>query len=89
MKHNRKVGSIKKELAIKAREAMLSAVEIYNNPNVQFKSEIFIVLSIIAWTYLMHAYFKGIGVDYSYYEKLPNGSKKYNKTFWNNSHYIK
>ena len=80
MKHNRKVGSIKKELAIKAREAMLSAVEIYNNPNVQFKSETFIVLSIIAWTYLMHAYFKGIGVDYSYYEKLPNGRKKYNKT---------
>ncbi len=33
MKHNRKVGSIKKELTIKAREAMLSAVEIYNNPN--------------------------------------------------------
>lgn len=58
MERHRKIGSVKKELAIKAREAMLSAVQIYNNPNIQFKSETFIVLSIIAWTYLLHAYYK-------------------------------
>lgn len=57
MERHRKIGSVKKELAIKAREAMLSAVQIYNNPNIQFKSETFIVLSIIAWTYLLHAYY--------------------------------
>ena len=80
MKHNRKVGSIKKELAIKARESMLSAVQIYNNPNIQFKSETFIVLSIIAWTYLMHAYYKAKGIDYCYHTISPNGRKKYENT---------
>ena len=33
MKHNRQVCSIKNVLAIKARETMLSVVELYNNPN--------------------------------------------------------
>lgn len=80
MRHNRKFGSLKKELATKARESMLSAVQIYNNPNIQFKSETFIVLSIIAWTYLIHAYYKARGVDYCYYTIYPNGRKKYDKT---------
>lgn len=55
------------ELIIKSREAMLSAVQIYNNPNIQFKTESFIVLSNIAWTYLMHAYYRTKGIDYRYY----------------------
>ena len=36
---------------------MLSAVQIYNNPLIGFKTESFIVLSLIAWTYLLHAYY--------------------------------
>ena len=56
------------ELLIKAREAMLNAVQTYNNPKTWFRSEIFIVSAIIAWTYLLHAYFKGEGVDYRHYE---------------------
>jgi hypothetical protein len=44
-------------LAKKAREAMLSAVQIHNNPQIDFKSELFIVTSVIAWTYLLHAYY--------------------------------
>ena len=55
------------ELIVKSREAMLSAVQIYNNPNIQFKTESFIVLSNIAWTYLMHAYYRAKGIDYRYY----------------------
>lgn len=55
------------ELITKSREAMLSAVQIYNNPNIHFKTESFIVLSNIAWTYLMHAYYKSKGIDYRYY----------------------
>ena len=55
------------ELIIKSREAMLSAVKIYNNPNIQFKTESFIVLSNIAWTYLMHAYYRTKDIDYRYY----------------------
>src|ERR1700730_14006239 len=45
------------ELLIKAREAMLHAVQGYNNPRAYFKSEVFIVTAIIAWTYLIHAPF--------------------------------
>ncbi len=52
------VHSIKTELLTKSREAMLSAVGIFNNPSIKFKSETFIVLVIIAWTYLMHAFAK-------------------------------
>lgn len=55
------------ELIVKSREAMLSAVQIYNNPNIQFKTESFIVLSNIAWTYLMHSYYRTKGIDYRYY----------------------
>lgn len=76
----RKIGSIKNELATKAREAMLSTVQIYNNPNIQFKAETFIVLSIIAWTYLMHAYYRQKKIDYCYYQINNNGHKKYEKT---------
>lgn len=41
----------KTELLIKSREAMMSAVQLYNNPQITFKSETFITLAIIAWTY--------------------------------------
>lgn len=80
MKRNRRIGSVKNELATKAREAMLSAVQIYNNPNIQFKAETFIILSIIAWTYLMHAYYRARKVDYCYYKKTDTGRKRYDKT---------
>ncbi len=51
----RSVKSIKDELIKKSREAILAAVQIYNNPLITFKSEAFITLSMIGWTYLMHA----------------------------------
>ncbi len=51
-KRNRKFWSYKEELLTKSREAMLSAVQIFNNPSIHFKSETFIVLSNIAWMYL-------------------------------------
>jgi hypothetical protein len=75
----RKIQSIKIELITKSREAMLSAVQIFNNPNIQFKSESFIVFSNIAWTYLMHAYYREKNIDYRYFEQ--HGLKKrYDKT---------
>ena len=52
------------ELLIKAREAMLHAVQGFNNPRAYFKAEVFIVTAVIAWTYLMHAHLKRTGVDY-------------------------
>ena len=54
------------ELLVKSREAMLHAVQGYNNPRTFFKSEVFIVTAVIAWTYLLHWHFKKHGVDYRY-----------------------
>ncbi|MEI7489059.1 MAG: DUF3644 domain-containing protein [Chryseobacterium sp.] len=65
-KRNRKIGSIKNELIEKSREAALCAVQIFNNPNVTFKSESFIVLMMIAWTYLLHAYYREKKIEYRY-----------------------
>ena len=78
-KRIRKIGSIKSELLTKSREAMLAAVQTFNNPNIQFKSESFIVLSVIAWTYLLHAYYRSKNIDYRYFEIKVN-KKKYNTT---------
>jgi len=52
---------------------MLAAVQVYNNPHITFKSETFITLAIIAWTYLLHAYYRSKKIDYRYYT---NGTKK-------------
>ena len=76
---NRKVKSVKTELLTKSREAMLSAVQIFNNPNIQFKSESFIVLSNIAWMYLLHAYYREKKIEYRYHD-LVNARKRYHRT---------
>ena len=78
-KRTRKVGSIKSELLTKSREAMLTAVQIFNNPNIQFKSESYIVLSIISWTYLLHAYYRSKKIEYRYFE-MHGTRKKFDKT---------
>jgi hypothetical protein len=63
----RRIGSIKDELISKSKEAALSAVKIFNDPLIKFKSETFIVLMIIAWTYLLHAFFRSKGIEYRYF----------------------
>lgn len=70
------------ELLIKAREAMIAAVHTFNGAGLMFRAEIFIVVSVIAWTYLLHAYYKREGIDYRYRRKgeiqlTPNGAEKY------------
>ena len=56
-------------------DAALLAVEIYNKPRTTFRSQAYIVLMIIAWTRLFHAYFnKTIGNRY--YHKDKNGRYK-------------
>ena len=48
----------------------LLAVEVYNKPRTTFRSQAYIVLMIIAWTRLFHAYFnKTIGDKYYYKSK--------------------
>lgn len=73
--------SYAEELIKKSQEAALSAISIFNNPNITFKAESYIVLRIISWTYLLHAYYKKIGLDYRYYKKVGTTQrKKYDKT---------
>lgn len=85
-KRVRKIFSVKNELIQKSRESMLAAVQIFNNPNITFKSESFIVLAIISWTYLLHAYYREKRIEYRYCEhrgkrkffhKTKNGADKY------------
>lgn len=58
---------------------MLCAVQIFNNPNILFKSESYIILSIISWTYFFHAYYKDHGVDFRYYDQKGK-RKNFNRT---------
>lgn len=58
------------ELLVKAREAMIAAVHTFNGAGLTFRSELFIVTSIIAWTYLLHAWFKREGIDYRYKKNI-------------------
>lgn len=67
----RRLFSVSSELMTKSREAALAAVQIFNSPLVTFKSEIFIVLMNIAWTYLLHAYYRKQRIEYRYYRQGP------------------
>ena len=67
--------SVHKELVDKSREAVLNAVQTFNNPLTTFKTETFIVLVVIAWTYLLHAHYRRKNVEYRYY-KLKDGSRR-------------
>ena len=86
-KRVRRVGSIRSELVAKSREAALSAIRIFNDPMAKFKSESFIVLMIIAWTYMLHAHYRGKGVEYRYYDQKPKNrvfhrTKRGNHKYW-------
>jgi uncharacterized protein DUF3644 len=70
------------ELLVKARDAMIAAVHTFNSAGLYFRAELFIVTSVIAWTYLLHAYYKREGIDYRHkkggaVEKTPSGAEKY------------
>jgi hypothetical protein len=73
-------GPVKHALLAKSREAALTAVQTYNNPLVKFKSESFIVLMMIAWTYLLHAYYARIEVDYRHKNTDPGTKRVYART---------
>lgn len=78
-KRNRRLFSIKEELLDKSQEAALAAVQIFNNPNVTFKSETYVILMIVAWTYLLHAYYRKKGIDYRYFTQN-SLRKRYDRT---------
>ena len=71
------------ELLIKAREAMIAGVQTFNSAGITFRAELFIVTAIIAWTYLLHAWFRRDGIDYRYHgHKTREGAEK----FWDLGH---
>lgn len=64
-----------KSILENSRSCVLTAVETYNRPNNLYRSENYIVLMIIGWTKLLHAYFQAkIGSKYFY--KAENGRYK-------------
>lgn len=75
----RRVRSIQINLLLKSREAALNAVQTFNNPLTTFKTETFIVLMVIAWMYLLHAYYRKKGVVYQYYE-MRTQRRRYDRT---------
>lgn len=75
----RSVGSLSLELIAKSREAALCAIRVFNDPHVAFKSETFIVLMVIAWTYMLHAYYRRKSIEYRYFTKTEK-RRKFEKT---------
>jgi len=73
----RQVWSIRAESLAKSREAALNAVQTFNNPLTTFKTETFIVLMAIAWTSLLHAFYRGKKIEYRYFKlRLSRGTAK-------------
>lgn len=91
---SRRVFSIQSHLLAKSKEAALNGVATFNNPLTTFKSETFIVLTVISWMYLLHAYYRREAIDYRYFDTSPTGRKKYHRTkygsnkFWELERYL-
>lgn len=79
VKRRRRFGSIAIELVKKAREAMLTAVQVHNNPQIEFKSELFIVTTVIAWTYLLHGFYRRKGIEHRQF-KLVGARRRFLRT---------
>ena len=82
----RRIYSITRQLVAQSQDAALSGIQIFNSPSIRFKSETFIVLMNVAWTYLLHAYYRREKIEYRYYtrhgkrrwfDRTSDGSFKY------------
>jgi hypothetical protein len=78
-RRKRRFGSVAEELVKKAREAMLTAVQIFNNPQIEFQAELFIVSTVIAWPYLLHGFYRKQGVEYRQH-RMAGKRKRFFKT---------
>jgi hypothetical protein len=71
---------------VKAREAAIAAVQTLNSAGLTFRAELFIVTIIIAWTYLLHAWFRREEIDCRYpNQEAKEGAEK----FWQAGHCLK
>lgn len=53
---------IDNERLVRAREAMILAVELFNTPRIAFKTGVFSMLTNVAWTYLLHEFYASKGI---------------------------
>ena len=51
-------------LVLKARQAAVLALDIYNRPGTEFRTEGYVVMMVVAWTAALQAIFERNGVDY-------------------------
>lgn len=65
----------------------MTAVQVFNNPQVEFKSELFIVTTVIAWTYLLHAYYRKLGIDYRQLDSRHKGKRRKYLTEYDDSRF--
>ena len=71
--------SLASRLVAQSQDAALAGVQVFNNPLIRFKSETFIVLMNIAWTYLLHGNFRKSRIEYRYYRGSGHG-RRYERT---------
>jgi hypothetical protein len=92
------LNDIDHERLIRAREAMMMAVHIFNSPHLKFRTELFAVLANIAWTYMLHEYYEKVlkesitrkdGTTVSLYELLSRTSCPVSKNTRKNLEAIK
>jgi hypothetical protein len=78
-------------LISKSRESALLAIQVYNNPTLNFRTPSFIVHMVIAYTSLLHAIFEEQGTDYA--EKDQRGELRLTRSgqpwLWDLRHCIK
>jgi hypothetical protein len=51
------------ERLVRAREAMILAIQSFNTPSLCFKAELFCMLSNVAWTYLLHEHYARLDIS--------------------------
>lgn len=74
-----KRGSKAYSYSLRAKEAMLAAVEVFNSPLITFKSELCITMIATAWTYLFQAYCLANRIEFR--KPLKHGKRiQYEKT---------
>lgn len=56
--HRTGLNLIDHERLIRAREAMILAVQVFNSSALCFKTEVFTMLTNVAWTYLLHEFYE-------------------------------
>ena len=60
--HKTRLCLFENERLVRAREAMILAVELFNTPRIAFKAGVFSMLCNVAWTYLLHEFYERRGV---------------------------